>query len=164
MDYFAHGIWGYIFFHRTKKPLYAILFSLIPDTFSWGIYMFYSLFFTGLRFGKPDLALIPNWVFTLYGLSHSLIISGIIITLVYLIIKKVPVYMFAWPISILLDIFSHSREFLPTPFLWPISDWKFPGISWGTREFILINYTLILVCILVIIIYQMIFKKKANLS
>ena len=48
------------------------------------------------------------------------------------------------------NIFHRLRKpvFLPTPFLWPISDWKFPGISWAEPWFMVVNYTLMLGCLI----------------
>lgn len=156
MDYFAHGFWSYILFHWTKKPHYAVLFGLVPDTFSWFIYMVYSLF-KFESFGKPALEKIPDWVFTLYNISHSLIIAITAILIVLLVMKKFPVYMLAWPLSIVTDVFTHTREFLPTPFLWPISVWKFPGISWGNGWFMIANYIAITLSLAYIILKK---KKK----
>ncbi len=154
MDYFAHGFWSYIFFHKIKKPFWAVFFGLTPDNLSWMIYFFYNIF-TGQLFGRPNPALVPDWVFTLYGISHSLIIWGLASVLLCFILKKIPVYFFAAPIAIAMDIPTHSREFLPVPFLWPLSDWKFPGFSWGNGWFMLINYSLIIGCLIYII-----YKKK----
>ena len=150
MDYFAHGFWSYIFFNKTERPLYAVLFGLLPDSLSWLIYTVYKLFMSS-EFGKPVLNNIPAWVFILYDISHSLVVALIVISIVYFSFYKVPVYIWAWPIAIVMDIFTHSRNFLPTPFLWPISDWKFPGIRWGTKTFMMINYSLILISFLYII-------------
>ncbi|MFH1682666.1 MAG: hypothetical protein ABIA37_02615 [Candidatus Woesearchaeota archaeon] len=96
----------------------------------------------GLEFGKPDLGAIPDWVFLLYGLTHSLLVFGVILLLIYLIARKIPIYIYAWPIAVVMDTFTHSRNFLPTPFLWPI-EWYFPGFSWGTTWFMIVNYVLI---------------------
>ena len=147
MDYFAHAFWSYIFYHKTKKPLYAVLFGILPDSASWLIYMFYRMIFAE-GFGRPMLNSIPEWVFTLYGISHSLIVVSVVFGIVYLILKKIPIYMYAWPIHILIDIPTHTREFLPTPFLWPVSTWTFPGISWGTPWFMVLNWSLIIGCLL----------------
>ncbi len=144
MDVFSHGLWSYIFFNKIKKPFYAVLFGFLPDVASWGIFLMYSLITGKLVFEEPVVSNIPEWVFTLYGISHSLVVAAVVILIVFLILKKIPVYMFAWPIAIVMDIVTHTREFLPTPFLWPISDWHFPGFSWGNGYFIFINYTLIL--------------------
>lgn len=150
MDYVSHGVWSYIFFHRIKRPIYAVLFGLLPDTMSWAIYAVYRMFI-GMKFAKPILPQIPEWTFVLYGISHSLVVVGVVILLIYIIMRRVPVYVFAWPIAIVMDLFTHTREFLPTPFLWPISNWKFPGISWGTRWFIITNLALMIICLSVIV-------------
>ncbi|MFC1690671.1 hypothetical protein ACFL0W_00695 [Nanoarchaeota archaeon] len=163
MDYFSHGFWAYIIFHRIKKWYYAVLFGLLPDTLSWGIYLVYSMI-TGFSVfrqpGPPRIDLIPDWVFMLYGISHSLIVFGIVILFVYLFLKRIPVYMYAWPIAVLMDIPTHSREFLPTPFLWPISDWKFPGFSWGVSWFMILNYSFILFFLIYIFVTRNHSKKK----
>lgn len=153
MDYFSHGLWSYVFFHRIKRPVLAIIFGLLPDTLSWGIYLFYRLF-TGHVLGRPQLGQIPAWVFMLYNISHSIFVAAAVIAVVWAILKRFPIYMLAWPIAILMDIPTHTRWFLPTPFLWPFSDWRFPGISWGNRTFMLINYCLILVSLIVILVLQ----------
>lgn len=147
MDYFAHGFWSYIFFFKTKKPLYAVLLGLVPDTFSWGIYFFYNLFLNGFSSGQPHLTNIPYWVFSLYGLTHSLIVWGAVLIISYFIFNKKAVYVLAPLIAILMDIPTHSREFLPTPFLWPISEWSFPGFSWGNLTFMVVNYSLIIIAL-----------------
>lgn len=151
MDYFAHGLWSYIIFHKTKKPIYAVLFGLLPDTFSWAIFLFYRIFTDGVQPGPPRVSQIPAWVFSLYGLTHSLVIFGIVILVIYLLFNKIPVYMYAWAIHILIDIPTHTREFLPTPFLWPVSNWYFPGIRWASLWFMIINYAAITGCIIFII-------------
>lgn len=152
MDYVAHGLWSYIVFNRIKRPIYAVIFGLLPDTISWVIYAVYRLLFLN-QFGKPVVSEIPQWVFNLYNMSHSLIVAGVIIALIYIISRKIPIYIFAWPLAIVLDIFTHTRDFLPTPFLWPLSSWKFPGIQWGTWQFMITNYSVIILC-LIIILYK----------
>jgi len=144
MDYFAHGFWSYILFHKIKKPVYAVLFGLIPDTFSWAIYLLFNLVTGQIRRGPPELDKIPEWAFTLYGITHSLIVWGVVLLAIYLIMKRIPLFVYAAPIHVLIDIPTHSPLYLPTPFLWPVSDWKFPGISWGTPWFMVLNYTLII--------------------
>ena len=36
--------------------------------------------------------------------------------------------MLVWPMHIIVDFFTHSLEFFPTPILWPVSDYRFDGI------------------------------------
>ena len=129
MDYFAHGLWSYIIFHKSKKPIYAVLFGLLPDSLSWLIYFFYRLL-NGSN-GIPLMKEFPEWMNFLYCLSHSLFIAFGVILIATLIKRKLPLVMLAWPIAILMDIFTHTKDFFPTPFLWPFFDWTFSGISWG---------------------------------
>ena len=156
MDYLSHGFWSYIFFHRIKKPFYAVFFGLMPDNLSWVIFFFYNLIAGTTFSGPPHLNEIPDWVFTLYGISHSLIVFVVVASIIYIVFRKIPLYIYAWPIAIVIDIFTHTRDFLPTPFLWPLSEWKFPGINWGDSLFMIINYSLIFLFLGYIII-----KKRA---
>ncbi len=153
MDYVAHGFWSYIFFNWVRRPLYAVLFGLLPDTSSWLIYTIYRMWMGG-EFSKPILSIVPDWVFTLYNISHSLFVAAAAILIVSLILRRIPMCMLAWPAMIVLDVFTHTRDFLPTPFLWPISEWRFPGISWGTWQFMVINYSVIAICLFAIIVYR----------
>jgi len=150
MDFFSHIAWIYILFHKLKKKhLYlALLFGALPDIIGWGGFLFYNLF--NGSFGKPDLSNIPDWTWTLYGISHSLVVICIALIIIWLVFKKIPIFVWAYPFSVLLDIPTHSREFLPTPIFWPISDWHFPGFSWGVAWFMLLNVGLILVLIVYI--------------
>lgn len=142
MDIFAHVLWTLIFFYKYKYLRYALIIGILPDLLSWTIYAIYSLI-KWAGFGKPILSSIPSWVFTLYGITHSIFVFSLIFLLVWLFIGKIPIILLPWLIHIIMDIPSHSREFLPTPFLWPFSNWYFPGISWGNPWFMLINYILI---------------------
>ncbi len=145
MDTLAHFLWTVILFRKVKHYVWALLFGVLPDLLSFGISIMSRLLFTGFSFGRPEVHQIPKWVMMLYGITHSLIIPIIILLIIYIIYKKVPLFLLAWPIHIILDIPTHTKEFLPTPFLWPISNYAFPGISWGTRWFMLTNYSLIII-------------------
>ena len=101
----------------------------------------------------------PEWMNFLYCLSHSLFIAFGVILIATLIKRKLPLVMLAWPIAILMDIFTHTKDFFPTPFLWPFFDWTFSGISWGNSYFMAMNYILIISAISWII-YKKKFSKK----
>ncbi len=142
MDVFAHGAWSGIIF-RKGSVWKAILIGVLPDILSWGIYLSYTFFF-GESFGRPVLESISSWVFVLYGVTHSLIVATVVLgSLWFAVGKKFPLYLLAWPIHIVLDVPLHSADFLPTPFLWPVSTWAFPGISWGEKWLWIGNWVLI---------------------
>lgn len=137
MDTFSHGLWGGIAAGRKSRKSYwlAFLFGIAPDLFSFGVYL--AAVFLGLS-ARPDFRMeppqdnfIPGYVHSLYSVSHSLIIFVLVFLIVWLIFKK-PIYeMLAWGLHIVVDIFTHSDAFFPTPFLWPISDYHFSGIPWS---------------------------------
>ena len=152
MDTFAHGLWSYIIFSKSKYIWLAILFGILPDLLSWTVYMVYRMF-NKIPFGPPNLNSIPKWVFTLYGITHSIFVIAVVFLIVFLIFKHIPIFLLAWPLHVLIDIPTHTKDFLPTPFLWPFSSYAFPGISWGTQWFMITNYSLI-VFFLIFINYQ----------
>ncbi|HEY7531274.1 MAG TPA: hypothetical protein VH681_00670, partial [Nitrospiraceae bacterium] len=49
----------------------------------------------------------------------------------------------AWGLHVLVDIPTHSFAFFPTPFLWPLSTWKFDGWQWMTPTILVPNYVLL---------------------
>lgn len=153
MDFFSHGLWTYLFFHRYRWRWLAVFFGLLPDLGSWFIYMVYMLFKSS-SFGRPDLAAIPDWVFALYNVSHSLFVWIAFFLALWFIFGKPIWAVTGGMIAIVIDVFTHSRDFLPTPFLWPVSEWRFPGFSWGERWFMIINFVLLIVGYSYFIVYR----------
>ncbi len=149
MDTLAHALWSYIIFHNSELVLFAVIFGILPDLLSWAVFMFYPKK-KGFDWKNPDFSLVPKWVFTLYGLTHSIFTIAAAFFIVFLFFKKIPVFLFAWPIHVLMDIPTHTKDFLPTPFLWPFSSYKFPGIRWGTKPFMITNYSLIFLFLILI--------------
>ena len=145
MDYFAHGFWSFILFHRFRWRWTAVIFALLPDTASWFIFLLYNRVTRTVDWsaGRPDISSFPDWIWMLYNISHSIFVWIALFGILWLIFRR-PI----WPvtagfIAILMDIPTHSRDFLPTPFLWPFSDWTFPGFSWSNGWFMLFNYCLL---------------------
>ena len=138
MDIVSHGLWGSLLFgQKTRKCFWlAFFFGIAPDLFSFGIFM--VAVFLGLV-SHPDWSTgqhpasdqIPSYVNIFYNFTHSLTIFAVVFCFVWLIRQK-PVYeMLAWGVHILVDIPTHSYIFFPTPFLWPLSDFRVNGIPWG---------------------------------
>ena len=156
MDTLSHALWGKGLFGYRKYRWYSFLFGALPDLFSFGIYFIYSIFFSSSPvMGRPTRSEIPEWVYSLYDISHSLVIASIIIFIAYKINKEFAFPMLAWPAHIILDFFTHSIEFFPTPIFWPISDFKFDGIPWSNPIIFFTNVLLIFL----LFIYR---RKKSN--
>ena len=155
MDIFSHGLWSYAVFHKNKSnAVKALLSGILPDIISFGPHFILSIFSGSFVRGKPSLNSIPEYIFTLYNLTHSLIIFILSALLIYIITKKFYIWLLAWPLHVFVDIFTHDASFFPTPFLFPISDFRFNGYSWAHPEFLLINYSLIILVYIYIFIYR----------
>ncbi|HRY82375.1 MAG TPA: hypothetical protein P5232_01540 [Candidatus Moranbacteria bacterium] len=162
MDIISHGLWGSAAFGRKNKKtfLIAFLIGLAPDMFSFGILFVYRII---LRLGflpEPSISLapahfpVPIFVYSLYNITHSLIIFALFFGAIWLIFKKPFWPILAWGLHILVDIPSHSFDFFPTPFLWPISNFKFDGIGWGNPIIFFPNVILLLA------VYGFLFLRK----
>ena len=111
MDTLSHALWGKGLFGYRKYRWYSFLFGALPDLFSFGIYFIHSIFFSSSPLmGRPTRSEIPEWVYSLYDISHSLVIASIFIFIAYKINKEFAFPMLAWPAHIILDFFTHSIE------------------------------------------------------
>lgn len=145
MDILAHGLWGGVSFGWKRKYGWAFLFGILPDLLAFGPFFVYRLLAGTLKFGKPELAFIPPAVFTAYNISHSLFTAAVIVLITrFAFSKELAVSALAYPLHILLDIPTHDKTFFPTPFLFPLSDFRVDGFSWGSRYFMIVNYATIL--------------------
>lgn len=138
MDIISHGLWGGAAFGRKSRGSFwlAFLFGVMPDIFSFGILWAANILGISQRpnweNGSPDMSLIPEYVGHLYNVTHSLIIFSIVFAVVWFILKRPLWELSAWSLHIVFDIFTHSSKFFPTPFLWPVSDFKVNSISWAS--------------------------------
>jgi len=152
MDIISHSLWTNLIFKELpiEQRGVAVLFGSMPDLVSFSFMTLRSFFKKTLDFKAPDLKQIPSYVFRLYDITHSLVIW----LAVFLILKLLglswwTVVYYAWGMHILFDIFTHTKEFFPTPILWPFSKFHFSGINWSNKWFMLFNYALLLFLYLV---------------
>lgn len=156
MDTLAHAIYGATLFSRTglaggrRGPVNvqgrtvvfdwtfwaAFCFGLMPDIASIGIYFTQS----ALNGHGVSFHALPAYVFGLYKLTHSLVVASIALGLIRLFWKPLALPALAWPFHICLDIFTHPLGRFQTPFLYPLSDLAFNGISWWTHPWFIRVY------------------------
>ncbi len=160
MDFISHGLWGGIASGRRNRRDFwkSFIWGAMPDVIPFApffISSFYKAFVLGDRFwGRPEISSIPSYVFDLYSVTHSYFTFLFVFLIFYFIYKKPNYLMIGWPIHITMDIFTHSKSFFPTPFLWPFSDYRFDGVPWSN------SYILIPNVILLIIFYSYFFFIK----
>jgi hypothetical protein len=149
MDILSHGLWGAIAFGRKSRAGFwlAFVIGLAPDLFSFGIlWMAATLGLSekpDFSHGTPPESTIPLYVHQLYNVTHSFIIFLLLFVLVWLLLQRPLWELSAWGLHVLVDIPTHSFAFFPTPFLWPLSTWKFDGWQWMTPTILVPNYVLL---------------------
>jgi len=177
MEIFAHTLWttaGVKVFNDSSKDkkkninfVWASFWGIFPDIVS--LFLPIILFSISLllkvntfeSFSASRLIVNAYPVsHSLYLYTHSLVIWVIVFGIVWLFIKKPPLVMAGWALHILLDIPSHGIGYFATPFLFPLSNYRFPyGVSWASSGFFLLNYSIIFV-IWGVILFKKYRKKK----
>jgi hypothetical protein len=154
MDIFAHGLWAAAAARTAnrRRPRririgWAAWWGVFPDLFAFTvpIVLLIWLQVTGAvpagaphgPQGMPHLGL----AWQLYQISHSLFVFGAVFGLAWLVLRRPAFELLGWALHILIDIPTHSLRFFATPFLWPVSSYRFDGISWGVRWFMITNYS-----------------------
>lgn len=164
MDVFAHGLWTNVMYRvipqtkNSKKTIWwGVVFGVLPDFASFTpifILTLYRLLIGEGRWvdGRPEFESIPLAGLTdqMYNLTHSLVIWAVVVLLIWAVRKKFPWLLLGWALHICIDIFSHSTEFFPTPFLYPLSGVEVNGVPWAHPVFMAINYGLLAAIYLVI--------------
>lgn len=164
MDILAHTLWAnagarganILTEKKGKKfkisPAWTGFFGVAPDFFAFTapfLIWFWRIIFgpaSWSDFGRHHLENSSGFDLAsyLYQWSHSLVIFAIVFVLVWVIYKRPRYELLGWLLHILIDIPSHSIDFYPTPFLFPISEYRFPyGVSWGNSVFMIVNYSLL---------------------
>jgi len=151
MDIVSHALWGGVTFGRLTKRAFltAAVISTLPDILTEGL--FGALLFLNIGgmpawdHGHPNITAYPVWAQNLYNVSHSFIIFALVFLLIRMFTRK-PVWVVgAWGLHIAIDIPTHSLALFPTPFLWPVSDFKVNGVGWHNPFVFSANILLLLI-------------------
>jgi hypothetical protein len=154
MDILSHALWTNLLFADAPLPVRAtaIALSVLPDAIAFAPTTVRHFFARRKGVVKPAKAGGPpaslhfdRWAYRSYDVTHSLPVWTLVFGVCYWVMQAVPWALLAWLVHILVDIPTHTRSFFGTPFLWPFSNYKFDGISWGERWFMRLNYGSLLV-------------------
>ncbi|OHA01763.1 MAG: hypothetical protein A3C11_00195 [Candidatus Sungbacteria bacterium RIFCSPHIGHO2_02_FULL_49_12] len=149
MDIVAHALWSGAIYNK-KRVWWAVFFGVAPDLFSFGIFtvgrlLSGRLFSPAIVYGDiPRHLVVPTYVHALYDVTHSVLIWAVLFSIGWFYFQRIPWEFTAWALHIVIDIPTHSLEFFPTPFLWPLPQPFFiDGTSWATPWFLVLNYAAI---------------------
>lgn len=151
MDVFSHGLWGGAAFGRASKRAFlsAVAFSVLPDLLSEGVLLLLVVLrapgMPAVDAGHPNIGEFPRYAQTFYDCTHSLIVFILVLVVTCIAWKRVYVPLLAWGLHILIDIPTHSINLFPTPFLWPLSDFRLDGIAWNRPVILIPNVVLLTV-------------------
>ena len=148
MDIISHALWGGIAFGRKNRRsfLLATLFGLMPDLLSFGVLIIVMLISgqtPDWSNGAPESISIPVYARTLYNWTHSLLVFIWVFSIVWIYFRKPVLELTAWGLHVLMDIFTHTDRFFPTPFLWPLSDSTVSFIPWSDPRIFVTNVFLL---------------------
>ncbi|UCC43343.1 MAG: hypothetical protein JSU65_09365 [Candidatus Zixiibacteriota bacterium] len=151
MDFVSHALWGGVTFGRKNKRGFSVAagVSIMPDVLTEGLFMVLYLLdiggMPGWESGHPNITDFPMYARTLYNMTHSLIIFVVVFMLLGFVARRPIWVVAAWGLHILIDIPTHSLALFPTPFLWPVSDFRVDGIGWDNPMILAIDIILLLV-------------------
>ncbi len=150
MDILSHGLWGGAAFGKraNRRSFWtAFGFGIAPDLLSFGVFTLATWLGFHARpdwsSGPPDPSGIPAYVHHLYDITHSLVVFAAAFVLVWWYRGQPLWEMGGWAFHIVLDFFTHTLRFFPTPILWPISDFKTGFISWSDPRVFIPNVVLL---------------------
>ncbi len=136
MDTLSHYLWTVPLYWQHPKRWILGLAGAVPDLLSFGpVFIMHLANGFHIGNGPPPLSSIPSWVPLAYSITHSLVLCALALGLLWLWRPTLPLLLLGWPLHILVDLPTHTTQFYPTPLLWPISDWRYSGFSWGTPWF-----------------------------
>ncbi len=134
------------FFHWTFWA--AFLFGVLPDVASLGIH-FLSDFFAGKGVRWHG---IPDFVFFLYRVTHSLFGIAVGYTLIVLLKRSLWLPALAWPLHFIVDVPTHGDGVFKTPIFWPFSDAGFVGWGWWMHPPIFLGAWAVCICLWLIVL------------
>ena len=160
MDIFAHALWagagiaaarrrGFI---STRTVAATVTLAALPDVVQllpivgWWILGDGSVaalraYATALPGQEPALpVLVAQLSHHLHCIMHSAILAGAVTFLLWLARRSIWIPLLGWWSHIVIDVFTHSADFYPSPVLYPITERGFDGIAWNTPWFMVLNY------------------------
>ena len=160
MDVFAHALWagaGVLLAQRRwaiaqRVATTTVALAVAPDIPHLLPIVGWSIFGAGTVANVEDYAisapgqepavpLLVEWMsHNLHCVTHSAIVAGVVSLLLWIWLKSLWIPLLGWWSHIVIDVFTHSVDYYPSPVLWPITRQGFDGVAWNTPTFMTLNY------------------------
>ena len=160
MDILAHALWvgaGVALARRrraipTRTLIATVVLAALPDLFhllpiaGWWVFgdgslaalRAYAIAMPGQEPALPSL--VEVWSHHLHCVAHSAIVAGAVTLLVWAVRRSLWIPLLGWWSHIVIDVFTHSADYYPSPVLYPITERGFDGLAWNTPWFMVVNY------------------------
>ena len=160
MDIVAHTLWaaaGAVVIHRRRPmsrgtAMIAVALAAVPDVIHLlplaGWWLFDDGSFAALRAYAVAVPgqepVLPQLVgllsHHLHCVMHSALVAGAVTGLLWLWLGRFWLPLWGWWSHVLIDVFTHSADFYPSPVFYPVTYWGFDGVAWNTPWFMVTNY------------------------
>ena len=155
MDLLSHVLLNNLVFKELplKTRWWPLIFGVAPDIIGFGTMYRLEYLKKVLFFNKLPAEYVPQRVFVVYNIAHSLVIWLLVFSVLYFLNFQLFALLYCgWLVHIVADIFTHSAHSSTgaTKILWPLSEWCFPGLAWSQKKFLVFNYGLFAILYLLI--------------
>lgn len=160
MDIFAHALWAgaaVVFAGRRRvitprTAMLTVALAAAPDVphllplvgwsmFGGGGAMDVARYANALPGQEPVMpAMVETLSHTLHCTFHSALVAGLVTVLLWAWLHSLWLPLAGWWSHVVIDVFTHSADYYPSPVLYPITRAGFDGIAWNTPLFMLMNY------------------------
>ncbi len=119
--------------------------QLLPITLWWlaGEGTLAALYGYAVAWPGQEPAL-PPWVHAgahhLHCIAHSAVVAAGVTLLLWALLRRWWLPLLGWWSHVLIDVFTHSADFYPSPVLYPFTQAGFDGLAWNTPWFMALNY------------------------
>lgn len=158
MDILAHGLWvgvGAAWLHRhldRRTTALAVGMAVVPDLAQllplayqalftrggWAVLLAYADALPGY---EPALApIVSELTHHLHCVLHSALVGVVATALIWFWLGRFWLPLLGWWSHIVIDVFTHSADFYPSPVFYPVTYRGFDGIAWNTPWFMVLNY------------------------
>lgn len=170
MDILAHGLWaglGLAWASRDRKldrktlaltvslaiapdlvQLLPLASSAVLSEDGWTVLKTYATALPGYE--PPMSALLSALTHHLHCVTHSALVAAGVTALLWWWMGRLWIPLLGWWSHIVIDVFTHSKDFYPSPVFYPLTYWGFDGLAWNTPWFMALNYTALTVFIIVV--------------
>lgn len=160
MDTLSHALWvgaGAAVAHRAKlidnRTIGAIVaLAALPDVihlapivawalFGEGSFAVLYLYAIALPGQEPVMpAIVELLAHHFHCIMHSAIVASGVTLIALLAWRALWIPLLGWWSHIVMDVFTHSADYYPSPVLYPFTDRGFDGLAWNRPTYLALNY------------------------